>query len=74
MSGSALPVRLTLSPDDFRVWDTGAHDWTVLKGSYPVYVGESSADTPLTSAVTVRRTVGVQYVAVSAAATTDPGT
>lgn len=72
--GQTKTVRLTLSPDDFRVWDTGAHDWTVLKGSYPVYVGESSADTPLTSAVTVRRTVGVQYVAVSAAATTDPGT
>jgi beta-glucosidase len=72
--GQTKKVRLTLSSDALRVWDSSAHDWTVLDGRYPLYVGQSSADTPLTGAVTVSRTVGAQYVALAAAATTDPGT
>ncbi|WP_328916068.1 MULTISPECIES: glycoside hydrolase family 3 C-terminal domain-containing protein [unclassified Streptomyces] len=72
--GRTRTVRLTLTQDDLRVWDTDAHDWTVLKGRYPVYVGRSAADTALAGSVTVTKTVGAQYVALSAAATTDAGT
>ncbi|MPV37271.1 beta-glucosidase family protein [Georgenia subflava] len=36
------------------VWDDGAHDFVVVPGEYTVHVGTSSADTPLTAAVTVR--------------------
>ncbi|MDX6353727.1 MAG: beta-glucosidase, partial [Streptomyces sp.] len=71
--GQTKTVRLTLSPADLRVWDSSAHNWTVLDGRYPIYVGESSADTPLTSAVRVTRTIGTQYTAVTAPATTEPG-
>jgi beta-glucosidase len=71
--GQTRTVRLTLTSDDLRTWDSNAHDWTVLDGRYPVYVGESSADTPLTSAVTVKKTTGAQYVALTAPATTDAG-
>ncbi|MFC4032447.1 glycoside hydrolase family 3 C-terminal domain-containing protein [Streptomyces polygonati] len=71
--GQTRTVRLTLDSDALRVWDSGAHDWTVLDGRYPLYVGQSSADTPLTGAVTVRRTIGTQYVALTAPARTDAG-
>ncbi|MFF7194047.1 glycoside hydrolase family 3 C-terminal domain-containing protein [Streptomyces sp. NPDC008079] len=71
--GRTKTVRLTLSADAFRTWDADAHDWTVLKGRYPLYVGQSSADTPLTSAVTVSRTVGAQYTALSVPAAADAG-
>lgn len=71
--GQTKTVRLTLGPDDLRVWDSSAHDWTVLDGRYPVYVGQSSADTPLTGSVTVRRTIGTQYVGLTAAAQTNAG-
>jgi beta-glucosidase len=71
--GRTTTVRLTLTADDLRVWDSTAHDWTVLDGRYPLYVGESSADTPLTGAVAVHKSVGVQSVAVGAPAITDAG-
>ncbi|SDN22597.1 glycoside hydrolase family 3 C-terminal domain-containing protein [Actinacidiphila guanduensis] len=71
--GQTRRVTLTLDSDALRTWDSDAHDWTVLDGRYPLYVGESSADTPLTGAVTVRRTAGTQYTAVTAAATTQAG-
>ncbi|SEO98828.1 glycoside hydrolase family 3 C-terminal domain-containing protein [Actinacidiphila rubida] len=72
--GQTKTVHLTLTADDLRVWDSTAHDWTVLDGRYPLYVGESSASTPLTGAVSVIKSVGVQSVAVNAPATTDAGT
>ncbi|MBM9504043.1 glycoside hydrolase family 3 C-terminal domain-containing protein [Actinacidiphila acididurans] len=71
--GSTKQVELTLPAESLRIWDSNAHDWTVQDGTYPVYVGESSADTPLTGAVTVAKSVGVQSVAVDAPATTDAG-
>ncbi|MEW2519227.1 glycoside hydrolase family 3 C-terminal domain-containing protein [Actinacidiphila alni] len=71
--GRTKTVRLTLDADAFRTWDSAAHDWTVLAGRYPVYVGQSSADTPLKGAVTVTRTVGAQYTAVSVPAQADAG-
>ena len=72
--GQSRTVRLTLSPQDLRTWDSNAHDWTILKGRYPLYVGQSATDTPLTGSVTVTRTVGAQYAALSVPAITDPGT
>ena len=71
--GQTRTVQLTLRADDLRVWDSSAHNWTVLDGRYPLYVGESSADTPLTTAVTVHKSIGVQSVAVGAPTTTDAG-
>ncbi len=72
-AGQTKQVILTLDADALRIWDSGAHDWTVLDGAYPVYVGESSADTPLTTSVTVKKTLGTQYTAVTAAPTTQAG-
>ncbi|CAG7618146.1 Beta-glucosidase [Actinacidiphila bryophytorum] len=71
--GQTKAVRFTLTADDLRTWDSSAHDWTVLTGRYPVSVGQSSADTPLHTAVTVTRSVGTQYTALTAPATTDAG-
>ncbi|WP_160144983.1 glycoside hydrolase family 3 C-terminal domain-containing protein [Actinacidiphila yanglinensis] len=71
--GRTERVHLTLGADALRVWDSSAHDWTVQDGRYPVYVGESSADTPLSTSVTVRRSVGTQYTGVTAAPTTAAG-
>ncbi|GAA4602749.1 hypothetical protein GCM10023195_08720 [Actinoallomurus liliacearum] len=73
-AGQTKKVTLTLDSNDLRIWDDKAHAWTVLDGEYPVYVGESSADTPLTTSVTVRRTLGTQYTSVTAAKITQPGT
>jgi beta-glucosidase len=72
--GQTRTVHLTLDAQDLRVWDSAAHDWTVLDGRYPISVGESSADTPLTGAVTVLSSTGTQYTALAAPGATDAGT
>lgn len=56
--GQTRRVTLTLTTDALRTWDTHTHDWTVPDGTYRVYVGESSADTPLVASVTVRHAGG----------------
>ncbi|WP_405587504.1 glycoside hydrolase family 3 C-terminal domain-containing protein [Streptomyces sp. NBC_01190] len=71
--GQTRTVRLTLGSDALRVWDSNAHDWTVLDGRYPVYVGPSSADVSPAGTVTVKKTVGVQYVTLTAPAQTNAG-
>ncbi|HEY3480692.1 MAG TPA: glycoside hydrolase family 3 C-terminal domain-containing protein, partial [Streptomyces sp.] len=71
--GQTRTVHLTLTAGDLRVWDSAAHDWTVLDGRYPISVGESSADTPLTGAVTVLSSTGTRYTAVTAPGITDAG-
>ncbi|MEV6008641.1 glycoside hydrolase family 3 C-terminal domain-containing protein [Streptomyces sp. NPDC051976] len=71
--GQARTVTLTLDSDALRTWDTDAHDWTVLDGTYPISVGESSANTPLTTSVTVNKTQGTQYTSATAAPVTQPG-
>jgi beta-glucosidase len=72
--GQTRAVTLTLPADALRVWDSSAHDWTYLDGRYPLYVGQSSADTPLTGSVTVTRSTGTQYTALSVPKATDAGT
>jgi beta-glucosidase len=72
-AGQTKRVTLTLGSDDLRIWDAKAHAWTVLDGTYPIHVGESSADTPLTTSVTVHRTTGTQYTSVTAPKITQPG-
>ncbi|MCO5997028.1 glycoside hydrolase family 3 C-terminal domain-containing protein [Actinoallomurus rhizosphaericola] len=72
-AGQTRKVTLTLDSGALRTWDDKAHDWTVLDGEYPIRVGESSADTPLTTSVTVRRTLGTQYTTVTAPKITRPG-
>ncbi|WP_255949972.1 beta-glucosidase family protein [Streptomyces odontomachi] len=56
--GQTRRVTLTLTTDALRIWDTHTHGWTVPDGTYRLYVGESSADTPLTASVTVGRVGG----------------
>jgi beta-glucosidase len=38
---------------DMSIWDTTAKAWTVVSGSYDVYVGASSRDVRLTGKITV---------------------
>ena len=71
--GQTRTVTLTLDTDALRTWDSNAHDWTVLDGTYPISVGESSANTPLTTSVTVSKTLGTQYTSVTAAHIAQPG-
>ncbi|QHA08102.1 hypothetical protein GQF42_36875 [Streptomyces broussonetiae] len=72
-AGQTRNVTLTLDGDALRTWDSNAHAWTVLDGTSPVHVGESSADTPLATSVTVNKTLGTQYTSVTAAHLTEPG-
>jgi beta-glucosidase len=71
--GHTRRVTFALTRDDLAVWDATAHARTVLDGTYPIMVGASSRDVRLRGAITVRQTVGAQFVAVDAPAVTTPG-
>jgi beta-glucosidase len=55
--GAAERVRVTVDPaathHPLSVWDDGAHDFVVLPGEYTIFVGTSSADTPLSATLTI---------------------
>ena len=51
--GEKQHVSLTLDRRSLAYWDVKANDWRVDPGQFNVYVGDSSADTPLTANFTV---------------------
>ena len=51
--GEKQHVSLTLDRRALAYWDVNSNDWRVDPGAFKVYVGDSSADTPLTSDFTV---------------------
>ena len=51
--GEKQRVSLTLDRRALAYWDVNSNDWRVDPGQFTVYVGDSSADTPLTTDFTV---------------------
>ncbi len=51
--GEKQHVSLTLDRRALAYWDVKTNDWRVDPGQFKVYVGDSSADTPLTTDFTV---------------------
>ncbi|MCW2930973.1 MAG: Beta-glucosidase [Actinomycetia bacterium] len=67
--GQSTQVSFTLDASNLRYWDSSANAWAVAPGAYQLYVGDSSADTPLSAAYTVGPTTGTRTVTVSAPST-----
>jgi beta-glucosidase len=55
--GVSERVSVTVDPaathHPLSVWDDGSHDFVVLPGEYTIFVGPSSADTPLSATLTI---------------------
>jgi beta-glucosidase len=45
--GQTRHVRLKLNARSFAYWDTNAHDWKIMPGTYGIRVGSSSRDSEL---------------------------
>ncbi|GIH14359.1 beta-glucosidase [Rugosimonospora africana] len=54
--GQTRTVSLTLDRDAFTVWNSSAQAWRTVAGTYPLSVGDSSADLPLHASVTMPAT------------------
>jgi len=52
--GASQQVSVALDQAAFRQWDPATHQFRVAGGQYPVLVGRSSRDLPLTGAATVQ--------------------
>jgi beta-glucosidase len=46
--GEEAQVQMSLTLRDLSVWDASAHNWSILKGTYGLLVGPSSADIKFT--------------------------
>ncbi|MGW5666547.1 beta-glucosidase [Micromonospora sp. NPDC003776] len=60
--GEKKRVQLTIDPaasnHPLSVWDTPNDAWTTVDGTYQIYVGNSSANLPLTDSITLRQPPG----------------
>ena len=52
--GESKTVELKLDGHSFSYWSAQAHAWKVAPGEFQVMVGDSSANTPLKSTITIR--------------------
>ncbi len=52
--GATKHVTVKLDKRSFAYWDTASNDWKVDPGKFVVYVGDSSANTPLQQSLTER--------------------
>ena len=52
-SGSNVTVEFDLLRRDLSVWGVEEQSWVLQQGSYPIYVGSSSRDLPLTGTLTI---------------------
>lgn len=50
-AGESKRIELTIAPEDFAFFDPDADGWTVEAGEFDIYVGGSSADTPLKTTI-----------------------
>jgi beta-glucosidase len=73
--GSSRRVQFTITPRDTWWWDQSAHGWTQSRGTYEVYVGDSSAlsDLPLHGSYAITATPGARQVVVHAPSHMRPG-
>ena len=67
-AGASTTVTFAVREVNLRHWDTASADWTTDTGSYPLRVGDSAANLPLTGTLTVAADQLGQPVTV-----TDPG-
>lgn len=51
--GQSSTVEFPLTRRDLSTWDVTAQKWLLQKGDYPLYVGSSSRDVPLTGTLTI---------------------
>ncbi len=68
-------VTFTLTGHQLSYFNTGADGWTLPKGQFSLYVGDSSALTslPLRTNLNVTQTLGARYARVSAPTKVKPG-
>lgn len=52
-AGAATEVTLTLDAHDFSYWSDKDHKWEIAPGQFKVFVGDSSADLPLSASLEV---------------------
>lgn len=52
-AGQSATVEFPLTRRDLSTWDVTAQKWLLQKGDYPIYVGSSSRDLPLTGSLTI---------------------
>lgn len=52
--GESKTVRLQLGPRAFSFWSVSRHAWQIASGTFHVMVGDSSANTPLQTSLTIR--------------------
>lgn len=52
-AGASATVSFPLTRRDLSTWDVVAQKWMLQKGEYPLYVGSSSRDLPLTGTLTI---------------------
>lgn len=52
-AGSNVTVEFDLLRRDLSEWDVVQQSWVLQQGSYPIYVGSSSRDLPLTGTLTI---------------------
>ena len=51
--GQSVTVRFDLMRRDLSIWDVVAQQWLLQSGGYPISVGASSRNLPLTGTLTV---------------------
>ncbi|KAF3766961.1 family 3 glycoside hydrolase [Cryphonectria parasitica EP155] len=52
-AGASASVSFPLTRKDLSTWDVVAQKWLLQEGDYPLYVGSSSRDLPLTGTLTI---------------------
>lgn len=52
-AGESVTLSFPLTRRDLSTWDVVAQKWKLQKGGYPVYVGSSSRNLPLTGTLTI---------------------
>lgn len=73
--GGTRRVSFTITPRDRSIWDQATGGWTEVRGTYGVYVGDSSAlgNLPLRGSFRIATTPGARRLSLRAPAAMRPG-
>jgi beta-glucosidase len=52
--GESKQIALTLDAQSFSFWSVADHAWRIQPGRYKIQAGDSSADLPLQTSITLR--------------------
>jgi len=52
--GQTTTVSIPLAPQSFSIWDTNGQAWVETPGHYRIMVGDSSANLPLKTTISIR--------------------